>query len=76
MLQKGCDFMTFIPREKLSRKARRKLDNQRRQFWPVCPASKIFDDKKTYSRKRKSRDYLSDWYCGIFYYIYNLPLLC
>ena len=50
----------FIPREKLSKKARRKLDNQKRLYWPVRPAEVTFKSKKDYDRKRKSRDNLME----------------
>ena len=56
----------FIPREKLGKKARRKLDNLRRRTWPISPATRTFASKKDYSRKRKSHDYQSDWNHGIF----------
>ena len=58
----------FIPREKLGRKARKKLDSLRRRTWPVSPVTRTFASKKDYSRKRKSHDYQSDWYHGIFRY--------
>ena len=51
----------FVPKEKLSRRARRELDSQQRKFWTVPPATKVIESKKHYSRKRKSRDHQSDW---------------
>ena len=54
--------MTFIPKNKLGKKARRKLDNQLRLTWgQVNPATKTFKSKKQYKRN-KSHDYLKeDW---------------
>ena len=65
----------FIPREKLGKKARRKLDNQNRRFWLISPVTKTFESKKQYNRKRKSHDYLRDWNHGIFLSIWNKSLL-
>ena len=56
----------FIPREKLGKKARRQLDNQKRLTWPVPPATKVMKSNKEYNRKKKSRDFQEDWYRGIF----------
>jgi len=47
----------FIPREKLSRKARRQLDNQRRTVWVISPVTRKPVSKKTYSRKKVSRSH-------------------
>lgn len=43
----------FIAREKLSKKARRELDSQRRTLWEVSPVTKKVESKKRYSRKKK-----------------------
>lgn len=42
----------FIPREKMSRKARKELDRSQRTFWSVPPVTKKIDSKKHYDRKR------------------------
>ena len=61
--------MTFIPREKLGKKARRELDNQLRLSWgQVHPATKTFKSKKHYKRD-KSHDYRKDdWNSWDFFY--------
>lgn len=52
--------MTFIPKNKLGKKAQRKLDNQLRLTWgQVHPATKTFKSKIQYKRN-KSHDYLKD----------------
>ena len=56
----------YIPREKLSKKARRQLDSQHRRTWSYPPVTKTFASKKEYNRKQKSCDYQNDWYRGIF----------
>ena len=43
----------FIPREKMSKKARRELDSQRRAGWNISPVTRRAESKKAYSRKRK-----------------------
>lgn len=50
----------YIPREKLSKKARRVLDAKHRRMWPISPYTKTFKNKKQYSRKRKSCDFNCD----------------
>ena len=44
----------FIPREKLSKKARKQLDRERRAFWPIPPITRKVESAKLYSRKRKA----------------------
>ena len=61
----------FIPREKMSKKARRQLDNQRRLTWPISPVTRTFESKKQYNRKRKPHDYQMDWNHGIFFFTGN-----
>ena len=56
----------FIPREKLSRKARKQLDGERRATWTLSPVTKKIDSKKLYSRKRKSHDRDDDDGMGFF----------
>ena len=45
----------FIPKEKLSKKARKELDSKRRVTWAFSPVTKTVDSKKVYSRKRKAQ---------------------
>lgn len=48
----------FVPREKMSKKARRALDSQRRAGWGMSPVTRRVESQKAYSRKRKLH---SDW---------------
>lgn len=57
----------FIPREKLSKKARKKLDSERRAGWTFSPVSRKVESKKVYSRNGKSHDRYNDYGHGIFY---------
>ena len=56
----------FIPRSKLSKKAQKELNRQRRVTWDFSPVTKTVDSRKTYSRKRKTRN--RDDYGPGFYY--------
>ena len=55
----------FIPKEKLSKKARRELNAARRTLWVVSPISKMVESKKVYNRKKirpaVSRRYRADF---------------
>lgn len=44
----------FIPKEKLSKKARKELAAQQRATWAFSPVTKKIESKKLYNRNRKS----------------------
>jgi len=45
----------FIPREKMSKKSKRKLDLSRRRGWEETnPVTKTIENKKIYNRKKPS----------------------
>ena len=46
----------FVPKGKLSKKARKELDRQKRVTWVFSPVTKKVESKKLYSRKRKTQD--------------------
>lgn len=56
----------FIPKSKLSKKAQKELNRQRRVTWEFSPVTKTVDSRKIYSRKRKTRN--RDDYGPGFYY--------
>lgn len=45
----------FIPKEKLSKKARKQLDSQKRTTWAFSPTTRKVESKKQYDRKKHSR---------------------
>lgn len=48
--EKEANYRTmkhFIPRDKLSKKARRQLDSQKRAVWDFCPATRTIESKKS-----------------------------
>lgn len=70
----------FVPKAKLSKKAQKELNHQRRTMWEFSPITKIVDSKKLYNRKRiaQNRD---DYGLGDFHLISFSPqqaidLLC
>ena len=56
----------FISKSKLSKKAQKELNRQRRVTWEFSPVTKTVDSRKIYSRKRKTRN--RDDYGPGFYY--------
>lgn len=45
----------FVPREKLSKKAKREQDNARRNTWgSTNPVTRRIENKKAYNRKKPS----------------------
>ena len=45
----------FVEREKMSKKARRELDNARRAVWGISPVTRKTEDKTKYNRKKLAR---------------------
>ena len=57
----------FIPKEKLSKKAQKELNRQRRVIWEFSPVTKTVDSRKIYSRKKKAQnrdDYGLSFFCA------------
>ena len=51
----------FVSREKLSKKARKELDNQKRTVWAFSPTTKKVESKKLYNRKKSARAWKNDF---------------
>ncbi len=56
----------FIPKDKMSKKARKEIDRQRRVTWDFCPVTKTVESKKRYSRKKNARN-RDDYGLGVFF---------
>ena len=56
----------FIPKGKLSKKAQKELNRQRRVTWGFSPVTKTVDSRKIYSRKKKAQN-RDDYGLGFFY---------
>ncbi len=56
----------FLPREKMSKREKRTLDNAKRQTWEgMNPVTRTSENKKIYNRKKSPRWYNDDS-TGIF----------
>ena len=55
----------FTERRKLSKKARKKLDSERRKTWDFSPVTRQIPDKTKYNRKKLRRP--SDEDSGAFF---------
>lgn len=51
----------FISRKKLSKKARKELDSQKRATWAFSPATKKVESKKLYNRKKSAHAWKHDF---------------
>ena len=57
----------FVPKEKLSKKARKEMNRGRRVTWGFSPVTKTVESKKVYSRKRKAHDRYGDDVMGCLF---------
>ena len=57
----------FIPKMKLSKKARKELNSQRRVTWDFSPVTKTVESKKLYNRKKNSHVRNEDDGMGVFH---------
>jgi hypothetical protein len=46
----------FVPRDKMSKRRRKKLDAEKRTLWEIDPTVKIVPSKKIYNRKKQPRN--------------------
>lgn len=47
--------MKFVPYEKLSKKAKRELDDRRRETWGMSPVTRKPENSKAYNRAKEKR---------------------
>ena len=52
----------FIPKEKMSKKERKKLDEEKRVTWGFNPFSRVIPNKKAYDRKKAKEEMRNDDY--------------
>ena len=57
----------FVPKDKLSKKAQKELNRQRRVTWDFSPVTKTVDSKKLYNRKKNARN-RDDYGLGVFHF--------
>ena len=56
----------FVPKDKLSKKAQKELNRQRRTMWDLSPVSRAVESRKLYNRKRNARN-RDDYGLGDFF---------
>ena len=56
----------FVSREKLSKKARKELDNQKRTIWVFSPTTRKVESKKLYNRKKSAHAWKTDFGVSAF----------
>ena len=56
----------FISREKLSKKARKELDNQKRTVWGFSPTTRKVESKKLYNRRKSAHAWKNDFGISAF----------
>ena len=58
----------YVPKNKLSKKARKELDRQRRVTWDFSPVTRTVDSRKLYNRRKNTRDRYDDYGAGVFHF--------
>ena len=66
MRKEMMSMARFIPKEKLSKKAQKELNRQRRVTWDFSPVTKTVDSRKLYNRRKNSYDRHEDYGIGVF----------
>ena len=66
-MRKDVNLMAkFVSREKLSKNARKELDNQKRTVWAFSPTTKKVESKKLYNRKKNAHAWKDDFGMSVF----------
>ena len=65
----------FVPKDKLSKKARKELNRQRRKTWEFSPVTRTVDSRKVYNRRKHSHDRYEDYGMGVFQFAAMVSLL-
>lgn len=52
----------FIPKEKMSKREKKKLDEEKRVTWGFNPFSRVIPNKKAYDRKKAKEEMRNDDY--------------
>ena len=63
----------FVSREKLSKRARKALDNQKRTVWAFSPTTKKIESQKLYNRKKSAHAWKNDFSMSA-YHLFNRSL--
>ena len=58
----------FVPKGKMSKKAQKELNRQRRVTWEFSPVTKTVESKKLYTRRKNACDRREDYGTSVFYF--------
>lgn len=59
----GKDYSDFVPIDKMSKKDRKKRNDEQRNYWDIPPATQVIPNKKKNKKqKHKKDDYYEDDY--------------
>ena len=59
----------FVPKDKMSKKAQKELNRQRRTMWDFNPVSRAVDSKKLYNRRKNTRDRYDNDGASVFFIV-------
>ena len=59
-------MVKFVSREKLNKKARKELDDQKRAVWAFSPTTRKVESKKLYNRKKSAHAWKDDFGMSAF----------
>ena len=65
-------MVRFVTKDKLSKKAQKELNRQRRITWDFSPVTKTVGSKKLYNRKRNARDRYDDYGTSVFHLVLQI----
>lgn len=67
-MKRGFKMNRFIPKNKLSKKAKRAFDQAQRNIWPISPVTRKAQSKKAYNRKKTRQERDDSFPNGSFLY--------
>ena len=50
----------FVPKDKMSKKEKKKLDEENRVTWEFSPATRVIPNKKAYDRNKAKQEVLRE----------------
>lgn len=65
----------FVPHKKLSKKAQKERNKEKRVQWTFSPVTRRVESKKLYSRKKKAHDRYDDDH-GMGFFIFTRRTFC
>ena len=58
------DMAGFVPLSKMSKKARKERNREKRTLWSFSPVTRKVESKKRYNRRKKTHDRYDDYGMG------------